>query len=168
LRGTVRFLRAENNYIKSQGLVREFKSLPPLRGVPKAPPTPPPESELRKGAMLNTDDSDSDDSLSEKKQPTTHRSLTIESKLIYQDYMDFAGSARVVDLSTFQPKNPDSGDGAKPLRSWMRRKEMPSYQIEQRRAKREALSRRVKELLDRAVTAGVVHTDGGQHNLKSI
>ncbi len=45
LRGTVRFLRSENLFIRSQGIMREMQELPPLRPrikQPLIPPTPPP------------------------------------------------------------------------------------------------------------------------------
>jgi hypothetical protein len=40
----------------------------------------------------------------------------------------------------------------------MRKKDMPScsYQVDERKAKREYLSRRINEFLERAVTAGVL------------
>jgi dynactin 1 len=143
--------------------VRELKLLPPLREVPKAPPTPPPESELRKKASPDLDNSDYDENDYERKKPS-QKSLTLESRLLYKEYIDFASSARVVDLSAIPQKKTAGGQGvtesdsknSKPSRTWMRRKDMPSHQIELRKAKQELLSRRVKELLDRAISAGVL------------
>lgn len=90
------------------------------------------------------------------KKPVTHRSLALESRLLYQDYIDLASSTRVVDLSTISKKSAADSSESKVPRPWMRKKDRPSHHIEQRRLKRERLSHQVKELLERAVSAGVM------------
>ena len=57
LRGTVRFLRTENSYLKGQDLLREIESLPPLNEPISREPTPP----LVPSTLSDSDDSDSDE-----------------------------------------------------------------------------------------------------------
>lgn len=56
LRGTVRFLRTENSYLKGQDLLREIEALPPLNEPMSREPTPP----LVPSTLSDSDDSDSD------------------------------------------------------------------------------------------------------------
>ncbi|RDB28736.1 Dynactin, isoform [Hypsizygus marmoreus] len=136
-RGTVRFLRTENSYLKGQDLLREIESLPPLPEPISREPTPP----LDPSGLSDTDDSDSD-----TPPPPTLRSLTTETKLLYRDVIKFSSSPRVVDLSKLNAKRAEAKGG----KVWMPRKQTPAHQVWERKMEGERLSRRVQGLLERA------------------
>jgi len=135
-RGAVRFLRMENSYLKGNDLMRELDELPSLP-VPKSLsrlPTPP----LDASGLSDTDDSDSEPSL---KVPSV-RSLTTETKALYREVIKFSATPRVVDLSATK-----TSDGN--TKAWMPKKKTPTYQVWERKAQAERLSRRVQGLLER-------------------
>ncbi|KAF5385085.1 hypothetical protein D9615_001067 [Tricholomella constricta] len=138
LRGTVRFLRTENSYLKGQDLLKEIESLPPLRMPVSRLPTPPLDPS-------GLSDSDASDSETPPPLPTL-RSLTTETKLLYRDVIKFSSSPRVVDLSVLNAKRAEAKGG----RVWMPKKQMPAHQVWERKMEAERLSRRVQGLLDRA------------------
>ncbi|KAG9313881.1 dynein associated protein-domain-containing protein [Chiua virens] len=140
LRGTVRFLRTENSYLRGQDLLKEIQSLPPLPEPVRLPPTPP----LDPSTLSDSEDSESD----LPSPPVTIRSLSTETKMLYRDVIKFSSSPRVVDLSVLHAKRTE-GEG-KTTRRWMRRKDMPSQQVLERKMEAERLSRRVRGLMDRA------------------
>ncbi|KAH7920934.1 hypothetical protein BV22DRAFT_1097308 [Leucogyrophana mollusca] len=137
LRGTVRFLRTENSYLKGQDLLKELQSLPPIPEPVSRLPTPP----LDPSGLSDSEESDSDGPLT----PPTIRSLTTETKMLYRDVIKFSSSPRVVDLSSRRVD--PSGKGGK---GWMPKKATPAHQVLERKMEAERLSRRVKGLLDRA------------------
>ncbi|PBK76520.1 dynactin [Armillaria solidipes] len=139
LRGTVRFLRTENSYLKGQDLLREIETLPPLPEPLARSPTPP----LDPSGFSDTDDSDSDRSPS----PPTLRSLTTETKLLYRDVIKFSTSPRVVDLSAINALRAETKSGGK---VWLPKKKTPAHQVLERKLEAERLSRRMMGLLDRA------------------
>ncbi|KAJ1310514.1 hypothetical protein OPQ81_007245 [Rhizoctonia solani] len=118
LRGAVRFLRHENSYLKSQDLLRELNSLPPLGNKPSPVPLPriprtsirplatvirtsSPTSEASEEEYLMEelhDDYETEGSEEEELPPSPH-ALATESKLLYRDLLSFAARPRVVDLS---------------------------------------------------------------------
>ncbi|KAI5885462.1 uncharacterized protein SCHCODRAFT_02520680 [Schizophyllum commune H4-8] len=136
LRGTVRFLRTENSFLKGQDLLREIEALPQLDSVSRmsTPPLDPSSSS----------DEDSDDDY--PRTPPTMRSLAVETKLLYRDVIKFSSSPRVVDLSKLNARRTEAKTG----RVWLPRKETPAYHIMERKREAEALSRRVRGLLERA------------------
>lgn len=140
LRGTVRFLRQENSYLKGQDLLREIQALPPLVQPIKLPPTPPlePSHELF--------DSDSEDSF-DTRRPPTFKTLSTETKLLYRDVIHFSSNPRVVDLSVLNRGN--DGTGAKRNKAWLPRKQTPGYQLLERQREAERLNRRVRHLLEK-------------------
>ncbi|KAK0466245.1 dynactin [Desarmillaria tabescens] len=138
LRGTVRFLRTENSYLKGQDLLREIETLPPLPEPFVRSPTPP----LDPSGFSDTDDSDSDRSPS----PPTLRSLTTETKLLYRDVIKFSTSPRVVDLSAINALRAETKSG----KVWLPKKKTPAHQVLERKLEAERLSRRMMGLLDRA------------------
>lgn len=140
LRGTVRFLRTENSYLKSQDLLNEIQALPPLPEPVSRLPTP----ELDPSGLSDSDDSD----LDTLHTAPTLRSLTTETKLLYRDVIKFSSSPRVVDLSTLNARRAETNNG----KIWMRKKETPAHQVWERKMEAERLSRRVRGLLDRAST----------------
>ncbi|KAH7911588.1 dynein associated protein-domain-containing protein [Hygrophoropsis aurantiaca] len=137
LRGTVRFLRTENHYLKGQDLLKEIQSLPPIPEPFSRLPTPP----LDPSGQSDSEDSDSD----RPPTPPTIRSLTTETKLLYRDVIKFSSSPRVVDLSSRRAD--PTGKGGK---GWVPKKATPAHQVMERKLEAERLSRRVKGLLDRA------------------
>jgi dynactin 1 len=137
LRGTVRFLRTENSYLKGQDLLREIESLPPLPEPISRIPTP----SLDPSGFSDTDDSDSD-----TPPLPTLRSLTTETKILYRDVIRFSSSPRVVDLSILHEKRAEAQGG----KIWIPKKQMPAHQVWERKIEAERLSRRVKGLIDRA------------------
>ncbi|KAG6879324.1 hypothetical protein C0992_003541 [Termitomyces sp. T32_za158] len=138
LRGTVRFLRTENSYLKGQDLLREIQSLPPLLVPLNRMPTPP----LHPSGLSDTDDSDTET----PPPPPTLRSLTTETKQLYRDVIRFSSSPRVVDLSTLNSKRAEAKGG----KVWLPKKHTPAHQVRERKIEAERLSRRVQGLLDRA------------------
>ncbi|KAG6857289.1 hypothetical protein H0H87_006482 [Tephrocybe sp. NHM501043] len=138
LRGTVRFLRTENSYLKGQDLLREIESLPPL--PLNRMPTPP----LDPSGLSDTDDSDSE---LPRSRPTL-RSLATETKQLYRDVIKFSSSPRVVDLSALNAKRAEAKGG----KVWLPKKETPAHQVLERKMEAERLSRRVQGLLSRANT----------------
>jgi dynactin 1 len=145
-RGTVRYLRTENSYLRGQDLLREIQALPPLREESSRTPTPP----LEPSGLSDTDD-DSDPE-SPPRPPRTLRSLATETKLLYRDVIKFSSSPRVVDLSVIHKKGEDgtmlSGRG------WLPRKKMPAHQVWERKMEAEKLNRRVRGLMERASAIG--------------
>lgn len=131
LRGTVRFLRTENSYLKGQDLLKEIQSLLPLPERIPTPPLDPSLSEL-------SDESDEDEP-----RPPTLRSLATETKMLYRDVIQFSSSPRVVDLST-----------RKTGRAWVSKKSLPVHQVWERKMEAERLGRRVRGLMERARAIG--------------
>ncbi|OBZ68564.1 Dynactin, isoform [Grifola frondosa] len=144
LRGTVRFLRTENSYLKGQDLLREIESLPPLQEPVAREPTPP----LVTSTLSDSEDSDFDEPPS---SPPTLRTLAAESKLLYRDVIKYASSPRVVDLSALRSKR---ADGHTATKGWMPRKKTPAYQVWERKMEGERLGRRVQGLLQQTNIVG--------------
>nr|GAT55786.1 predicted protein [Mycena chlorophos] len=147
LRGTVRYLRSENAYLKDQDLLREIESLPPLPEPVSRMETPPLEP-----SHPSDPDTSSDEDDDEPRAPLTLRSLATETKLLYRDVIKFSSAPRVVDLSVINAKRAATTSG----RAWMPKKATPAQQVLDRKMEAERLSRRVRGLLDRAtlVTGG--------------
>ncbi|KAG5654154.1 hypothetical protein H0H81_006866 [Sphagnurus paluster] len=143
LRGTVRFLRTENSYLKGQDLLKEIESLPPLPGPINRVLTPP----LDPSGFSDSEDSDSDTLT----PPRTLRSLAAETKLLYRDVIKFSSSPRVVDLSALNAKRADAKGG----KVWMPKKQTPAHQVWERKMEAERLGKRVQGLLDRASAISV-------------
>jgi dynactin 1 len=138
LRGTVRFLRTENSYLKGQDMLREIEALPPLPAPAKRPDTPPLEP-----SVLADADSDADDG---PRTPPTLRALATETKRLYRDALRFAAAPRVVDLSAVNARRVEAAAGGP---AWMSRKQMPAQQMLARKAEAERLRNRVRGLVQR-------------------
>lgn len=145
LRGTVRYLRTENSYLKGQDLLREIQSLPPLPEPVIREATPP----LDPSGLSDTEDSDSEPST-----PLTLRSLATETKMLYRDVIKFSSSPRVVDLSALNAKRAEARTTGGKV--WMPKKKMPRHQILQRKLEAERLSRRVQGLMDRTSALAMI------------
>jgi len=140
LRGTVRYLRTENSYLKGQDLLKEIRALPPLPDPVVRVATPP----LDPSGTSDSEDSDYDIPAT----PPTLRSLATETKILYHDAIKFSSSPRVVDLSVVHAKRAESE--GKSVKGWIRKKDTPAHQILERKMEAERLRKRVKSLLDRA------------------
>ncbi|KAG8983164.1 hypothetical protein FRB90_006256 [Tulasnella sp. 427] len=127
LRGTIRFLRSENSYLKGQDLLREIYALPDLPEY--IPPTPP----------LSPSSSTAPSSPDIDSKPTM-RSLATETKVLHREVMHYASNIRVIDLSTVNAKK---GKG------WVPQRVSPIGQLWEQRAEGEKLARRVKSLMER-------------------
>lgn len=143
LRGTVRFLRTENSYLKGQDMLREIEALPPLPPPSKRPQTPSLEPSTLGGAESDADDGPS--------TPPTLRSLATETKLLYRDVIRFSASPRVVNLSVVNAKRTEAAAGGS---SWISRKQMPAHQMLERKAEAERLRDRVRGLVQRTSVLG--------------
>ncbi|KAI0095020.1 dynactin [Irpex rosettiformis] len=138
-RGTVRFLRQENSFLKGQDLLREVEALPSL---------PEPYQRQSMPSLVPSRPLDSEDSDSENDGPTTPvslRTLAVESKLLYREVIKYASSAKVVDLSAAWPTRADRTEG----KPWMPKKKTPAYQIWERRQEGERLGKRLRGLVER-------------------
>ncbi|KAF8526013.1 dynein associated protein-domain-containing protein [Hysterangium stoloniferum] len=142
LRGAVRFLRNENAYLKGYDLLKEIQALPALESITR-PPTPP----LDRSPTPDSDESDTDGG---RTRPTSLRTLATETKLLYRDVMQFSSTRRVVDLSVLNKQRMEHG------KMWLPKKETPAHQVWEKKMEGERLSRRVKGLLERAQSVGVV------------
>ncbi|KAJ8507158.1 hypothetical protein ONZ45_g10447 [Pleurotus djamor] len=155
LRGTVRYLRMENSYLKGQDLVREIQSLPPLPDV--APITREPTPALDSSPSSESDDSDDDSDTQQNFRPTLH-SLATETKVLYRDVLKFSSAPKVVDLSELNKRRAEArakaqstttNDGEVETQGrnisskvWMPRKRTPAHQVIERKLEAERLSRR--------------------------
>lgn len=132
LRGAVRFLRNENGYLKSYGLLEELQSLPSLEKRAATPPLDRSETP-----------SDSEDSDYEHR-PTSLRTLATETKVLYRDVIRFSSSRRVIDLSALNKQRIEQG------KKWVPKKQTPAQKVWEKKAEAEELGRRVKMLLEKA------------------
>jgi dynactin 1 len=161
-RGTVRFLRMENSYLKGQDLLHEMQALPELRASSSLSRTPTPPLEPSGLSDTGEEDDESDSEGLPKmrsKPPQTLRSLSTETKLLYRDVIRFSASPRVVDLSTTsanrnRSKQLEDGSVVAVGRGWVPRKKMPAHQVWERKVEGDRLSRRVKGLMERASSLG--------------
>ncbi|OSD01208.1 dynactin [Trametes coccinea BRFM310] len=142
LRGTVRFLRGENSFLKGQDLLKEIEALPELPAPVPREPTP---------ALVPSTLSDSESDSDEDPRPPTLRDLAVESKLLYREVIKYTSSPRVVDLSVLRAKREN---GHAPVKGWMPRKKTPAYQLYERKVQGERLGKRLKGLLD--ITSHIV------------
>ncbi|XP_006453898.1 hypothetical protein AGABI2DRAFT_181913 [Agaricus bisporus var. bisporus H97] len=172
LRGTVRFLRTENSYLKGQDLLREIETLPrlnvPVASTPRSPTPPLIPSELSDTTTDSGSDNDhsSDEEFGDgmingsrmlkmkRQSPPTLRSLTNETKMLYRDVIRFSSSPRVVNLSALNAQRTESKMGDGPSngggRGWMPKKKTPAAQVLARKVQAEKLGMRVQGLLERA------------------
>ncbi|KAM5539842.1 hypothetical protein V8D89_006345 [Ganoderma adspersum] len=146
LRGTVRFLRQENSFLKGQDLLKEIEALPELPAPIPRSPTPP-----LVPSTLSDSDSDSED---EPRSPPTLRSLAVESKLLYREVIKYTSSPRLVDLSVLKATR---ANGQPTTKAWMPRKKTPAYQLFERKMQGERLGRRLKGLLE--LTSHIAESD---------
>lgn len=144
LRGTVRYLRTENSYLKGQDLLRDLQALPPLPEPINRIRTPPLSRSPAPGSRLGAESDDEDDT---PPTPPTLRALALETKVLYRDVIRFSASPRVVDLSATNARRAEHASGG---RGWMPRKQSPAHQVLERKAEAERLSKRVKGLIERA------------------
>ena len=160
LRGTVRFLRTENGFLKGQDMLRELRSLPPL-DVPskfyvpsstpplvpdtgsddEAPvsPTKPRTQVNGKKATPMSPTVHEESPVTSKKQ-TSLRALSTETKLLYRELLDYSASPKLVDLQ---------GLDVRAKKGWVPQRKTATHQLWERKREGEKLSRRVKGLMER-------------------
>ena len=143
MRGTVRFLRTENSFLKGQDLLRDLEALPPLPEPPTREATP---------ELTSSGDSDTDSDFDDPKAPVSLRTLAAESKLLFRDVIKYASSPKIVDLSVTRGQRSAEGND-KLVRPWIPLNKTPAHQIWERRMEGERLGRRVKGLLARTSIA---------------
>jgi dynactin 1 len=153
LRGTVRFLRSENSYLKGQDLIRSLQTLPPL---PDLVPTT--EDSSEDGSEVDEDD------FSIPKLPNVTpksiRALDTASKVLHRDLLTFSSSPRVVDISPFNSrplsvKLPNGIADQRPYssksRGWLPQKDLPQHQLWQRSLEAAKLHERLQGLSERTI-----------------
>ncbi|EJD45781.1 hypothetical protein AURDEDRAFT_87692 [Auricularia subglabra TFB-10046 SS5] len=133
LRGTVRFLRQENSYLKGQDLLKELRQLPELPTYTPPPLTPP-----------DSPTPSSSDSEGPSTPPTTLRSLALETKTLYRDVIAFSSAPRVVDLTELNKRKVEGGP------AWMPQRKTPAHQLLERKRAADELNRKVRALKERA------------------
>jgi hypothetical protein len=132
LKSAIRFLRAENTYLKAQGLLEDIRCLPHLPTIEAIADVPP----------LDTTDS-SDESVDgpitppPPPPPPSRHSLETRSKLLWRELAVSQTDAKVVDLTMIKP-------GA----AWRPTKAMPEVQLAEMKRRRMKLARKVERHLD--------------------
>jgi dynactin 1 len=115
-KGTVRFLRSENSFLKGQDLLRGIQCLPPISDPISRQPTPP----LDPSGQSDTDEEDNE----EPRTLPTLRTLAVETRMLYKEVIRFSASPRVVDLSALHIKRAEAPH--KGMKVWMPRKDNPA------------------------------------------
>jgi dynactin 1 len=160
LRGTVRFLRTENGYLKGQDMLRELRSLPPLDipskfyvpsstpplvpdiGSDDDAPASPKQSRPRVNGKKTTATSPPvhEESPVTVKKGTSLRALSTETKLLYRELLDYSASPKMVDLQSLD---------AAAKKGWVPQRKTAAHQLWERKREGEKLSRRVKGLMEK-------------------
>ncbi len=128
LKSAIRFLRAENTYLKAQGLLEEIRLLPSIPTLEADPELP---------VLDPTDSSDESEGGPLTPPPPSRHSLETRSKLLWRELADSQVNARVVDLTMI-----------KPGMAWRPTKAMPEVQLAEMKRRRVKLGQRVDRHLD--------------------
>jgi dynactin 1 len=136
----------ENSYLKGQDLLRDVEALPALPEPIMRESTPP----LVPSRLSDSEESDTESD--GPATPVTLRSLAAESKLLYREVINYATSAKVVDLSTARTSRTDRTEG----KAWVPRKKTPAYQVWERRQEGQRLGKKLKGLVERTSHLQVV------------
>lgn len=129
LHSAIRHLRAENAYLKAQGLLGEIAQLPMLPTYEADPPVP----------ALDSADSSDESTDGPPTPPPAHdrgpsrHAMHTRTKLLWRELADSTLETRVVDLSRI-----------KPGQAWRPIKALPEVQLEETRRQRERLQRRIE------------------------
>ncbi|KAH7106785.1 dynein associated protein-domain-containing protein [Auriculariales sp. MPI-PUGE-AT-0066] len=135
LRGSVRFLRHENSYLKGQDLLKEIRQLPEL---PTFNPPPLTRSDSPTPSEASTDGPST--------PPSTLRSITLETKTLYRDVIAFSSAPKMVDLSALNKRKAEGVSG------WMPARHTPAHQLLERKRAVDELQRKVRALKERTAT----------------
>lgn len=172
LRGTVRFLRTENGYLKGQELLKEIQSLPPLGASVNydAPETPTLSADsiseldedlavghtagrrsLRKGVKLAAEEATTDLGVlgANRKERTSLEGLERDSKLLYRKLLEYSASPKLIDLGVL--------DGER-KQAWIPQRKTAAYELWERKREGDRLKRQVQGL--RVQTARLVSISG--------
>ncbi|KAF8317347.1 hypothetical protein DL93DRAFT_2165610 [Clavulina sp. PMI_390] len=169
LRGTVRFLRSENSYLKGQDLIRAVQSLPPLPDLMAV-------SDSDEESEIGDDPADEvkpaidplDDDSIVWKPPKSLRAIDTASKVLYRDLLTFSASPRVVDLSAMNPRpstkqadskvEPSKDKTSAAGRQWTSQRNSPQHQLLERSREAERLKNRLMGLSEHTIAAAQAQT----------
>jgi dynactin 1 len=158
LRGTVRFLRTENGYLKGQELLKEIQSLP-LLGTSSnydAPDTPTPSADsiseldedlavghiaerrsLRKGVKPTAEEMTTDGGVGANRTETSLVGLERDSKLLYRKLLEYSASPKLIDLGVLEGER---------KRGWIPQRKRAAYELWERKREGDRLRRQVQGL----------------------
>jgi dynactin 1 len=171
LRGTVRFLRTENGYLKGQELLKEIESLPPLGTSTNydAPGTPTVSADsisevdedlamghkagrrsLRKGAKPDAEEVTTEGGVgANRTERTSLVGLERDSKLLYRKLLEYSASPKLIDLGVLEGER---------KRGWIPQRKTAAYELWERKREGDRLRRQVQGL--RLQTARLVSISG--------
>lgn len=161
LRGTVRFLRTENGYLKGQDMLRELRSLPPIDvpskfyvpsstpplvpdtgsddDVPTSPKISRQKTNGKRATAMRPTTVHEESPVTVKKE-TSLRALSTETKLLYRELLDYSASPKLVDLQSLE---------AAAKKGWIPQRKTAAHQLWERKREGEKLGRRVKGLMEK-------------------
>ncbi|PLW33329.1 hypothetical protein PCANC_25944 [Puccinia coronata f. sp. avenae] len=156
LRGATRFLRAENSYLKSQGLLKQLNALPTYSVLPPAfPPVLPGDSDgsLRSPGADQTEE----DEVHAAASPTDQlRKAAEESRRLYREALAISANPRVVDLSIVKrpsllPASASDPPQLLPGRTkvWQFKERLPEVQVAKRKEEIDKLRKKVEAFKQR-------------------
>lgn len=135
LRLSVRYLRSENSYLKSQDLLAKLDDLPTY-ALPPTPPDSPPRSKGLPGGTKSQEWSSLDPVVQKRAFMNESRSLLQEARVL-------SSTPRLVDLSLLTPRTAGVGETG-----WTARRRNPVEQLEAERDRTRNLARKVERLLE--------------------
>lgn len=165
LRGATRFLRAENFYLKSQGLLKQLNTLPSYSVLPPAFP-PVLEGDSDPSSTEPKSDADSSSPFDSNYRPNMTRAeqlrkMTSESKRLYKEALTISAHPRVVDLTqvkrrnltaaNLEPSGEDTQSDSRPKtgRVWQLKERLPQVQFDRRKEEVERLRKKIEAFKER-------------------
>ncbi|KAG0150545.1 hypothetical protein CROQUDRAFT_38151 [Cronartium quercuum f. sp. fusiforme G11] len=168
LRGAARFLRAENSYLKSQGLLKQLNTLPSYSVHPPAfPPVLDDDSDASLSLRKSTDEPHSPFEIADHRPTLTRadqlRKMKSESKQLYKEAIAITAHPKVVDLTRVKRRGVSEnggeqpgpeGDGQSTIRLktgkvWQLKERLPQVQFERRKEEVERLRRKIEAFKER-------------------
>ncbi|KAH9816776.1 dynein associated protein-domain-containing protein [Melampsora americana] len=165
LRGATRFLRAENYYLKSQGLLKQLNTLPSYSVLPPSfPPVLGGDSDP--GSTEPKSDTDPSSPFDSNYRPNMSRAeqlrkMTSESKRLYKEALTISAHPRVVDLTqvkrrnvtaaNLEPSSEYSQSESRPKtgRVWQLKERLPQVQFDRRKEEVERLRKKIEAFKER-------------------
>lgn len=170
LRGTIRFLRTENGYLKGQELLKEIQSLPPLGSTtnydtPHTPsltddttseidddPLVAPAVErrsIKKGAKIEVGDDGKEEGPGTKEQNASLQGLERDSRLLYRRLLEYSASPKLIDLGVLEGERKGG---------WVPKRKSAAYELWERKREGDRIKKHVQGL--RLQTARLVSIGG--------